>query len=244
MSDFFSSVTDDLDKLEEDILGPDYPYYKYVKSPQKMGMGPGGDKIGTNLGGLIAYTKVLASGGGAASATGKPLGNRFFLETGAKCKDTDSGEKVTRSLYINNVPDGTIPFISDITGSKFTALEGLIPGVLSNMEALNPLAIFQAFMMGNTPDCQSVTMETIDTDNVTGEQTAYVATDDLRNMNPCWFPDGKNVVTGEKCGGSEGFSNIKVDRSQYPDDTLIKIYYSALGIFGLYLLMKLFTKRE
>ena len=240
MSNFFSQALNDLEGLEEDILGPDYPYYKYVKSPQQMGMSSDGGKIGKNLGGLIAYTEVLATGRGNASATGKPLGNKFFLKTGAKCKDKKTGETVERSIYMNNVPDGSIPFISSMTGANFTALEGLIPGVLSDMAHLNPLAIFQAFMMGNTPECQSVELETIDTKNVSSKQTAYVATADLQNMNACWFPDGKNPFSGKEC--QEGFAPIR-NKSAFPDDALVKVYYSALGIFGLYLLMKMFTRK-
>ena len=53
-----------------------------------------------------------------------------------------------------------------MTGQNFSTLEGLIPGVLSDVAQLNPLAIFQAFMLGNTPECQAVTMETIDSKNV------------------------------------------------------------------------------
>ena len=163
---FFSKALDDLQGLESDILGPDYPYYKYINSPSDMGMSADGDKISQNIAGLFAYTKVLSTGQGKASATGGPLGNKFFLKTGAKCKDKKSGEKVERALYINNVPDGSIPFISSMTGQNFSTLEGLIPGVLSDVAQLNPLAIFQAFMLGNTPECQAVTMETIDSKNV------------------------------------------------------------------------------
>lgn len=240
MSNFFTRALDDLQGLEDDILGPDYPYYKYVKSPSEIGMGPGGDKISANIGGLVAYTEVLASGKSKASATGGPLGNKFFIQTGAKCKDKKSGEEVKRSIYINNVPDGSIPFISSMTGSNFKSLEGLIPGVLSDVAQLNPLAIFQAFMLGNTPECQAVTLETIDSKNVKRQEQQFVATADLNNMSPCWFPDGKNIVTGQKC--QETFSTIK-PQADFPDDNLVKIYYSALGIFGLYLLMKMFTKR-
>ena len=239
MSNFFSQALNDLDGLEESVLGPDYPYYKYINSPSQMGMGAGGDKISKNIGGLIAYTEVLATGRGKASATGGPLGNKFFMRTGAKCKDKETGEKVERALYINNIPDGTIPFISSMTGSNFSTLEGLIPGVLSDMGQLNPMAIFQAFMIGNEPECQSLTMETVDSKNVRSTDTAYVTTTDIKNMNACWFQDGKNPDTGRSC--QEAFSTI--DRSAFPNDTLVKIYYSALGVFGIYLLMKMFTKK-
>jgi hypothetical protein len=57
-------------------------------------------------------------------------------------------------------------------------------------------------MMGDNPDCMSVTLETIvpvadadlnDTgkDNV-GMETQFVAVADVKNMDPCIFPDKKN----------------------------------------------------
>ena len=37
--------------------------------------------------------------------------------------------------------------------------------------------------------------------------------------------------------------NYLGNKSAFPDDALVKVYYSALGIFGLYLLMKMFTRK-
>ena len=37
-------------------------------------------KFSKNIAGLFAYTKVLSTGQGKASATGGPLGNKFFLK--------------------------------------------------------------------------------------------------------------------------------------------------------------------
>ena len=54
---------------------------------------------------------MLVTGKGRASKTGKPLGNKFFLKTGGQCNPIDKkGNTVDRYLYINNVPDGSIPF--------------------------------------------------------------------------------------------------------------------------------------
>lgn len=240
MSNFFSDALNDLSSLEEEILGPDYPYYKFVKSPSEMGMSASGSKIATNIGGLIAYTEVLVTGQGKASATGKPLGDKFFLTTGATCKDTASGETVTRSLYINNVPDGSIPFISSITGANFTDFEGLVPGAMSDMANLNPLGIFQAFMLGSNPDCQALTMPTIDENNVKSTDTAYVATTDIQNMNACWFSDGKNPVSGEKC--KEAFS-VKEVKKDLPSDPIKQAYIAAVGFLALYIAMKVIYKK-
>jgi hypothetical protein len=131
------------------------------------------------------------------------LGDKFFLKTGGQCKDVASGNKVDRYIYIDNVPNGNIPFISSgLGGTDFTEFEGLIPGVLGDLGKLNPLNLFKSFMMGENPDCMSVTLQTItpvtdanlnDTgkDN-TGSQTQFVAVADVKNMDPCIFPNKIN----------------------------------------------------
>jgi hypothetical protein len=248
MSNFFEQALGDVDKLEEDLLGPDYSYYSQIKSPGQMGMGSKGDTktLEKDIDGLIGYVDLLVAGGGTASKVNGPLGDKFFLKTGAKCKDTKTSNQVTRSVYINNVPDGSIPFISSGLGAgDFTEFEGLVPGIMSNLSVINPMQIFQAFMSGSTPDCQALEMETIDVNNNVGTETAFVTVTDINSMNPCWFMDKKNPATKAKC--SESFSTLqgsKVDYSKMPDDLLVKVYYSSLGLLGLYILMKMFEKKK
>jgi hypothetical protein len=248
MSNFFEQALGDVDKLEEDLLGPDYSYYSQIKSPGQMGMGSKGDTktLEKDIDGLIGYVDLLVAGGGTASKVNGPLGDKFFLKTGAKCKDTKTSNQVIRSVYINNVPDGSIPFISSGLGAgDFTEFEGLVPGIMSNLSVINPMQIFQAFMSGSTPDCQALEMETKDVNNNVSTETAYVTVTDINAMNPCWFQDKKNPVTKAKC--SESFSTIqgsKVDYSKMPDDLLIKVYYSSLGLLGLYIFMKMFEKKK
>ena len=76
---FFDNALNDLDKLEEEILGPDYNYFKFIKSPTKLGMSQDGGAIATNFGDLLAYGELLASGKSKASTTGRPLGDKFFI---------------------------------------------------------------------------------------------------------------------------------------------------------------------
>jgi len=242
MSNIFEKALNDLDGLEQDILGPDYNYYKMIKKPSEMGMSNNGNAIANNIAGLVAYTELLVSGKGNASKTGKALGDKFFMKTGAKCKDVKTGNIETRSLYINNVPDGSIPFISSGLGVDFTEFEGLIPGIMNDMSKLNPLAIYKAFMMGSQPKCQSITMETIDENNVSTEETAFVATSDINSMSPCWFKDKTNPVNGKKCIEAFGLLNTKRENTKIPNDLLIKVYYGSLGLLGLYLLYKIMNK--
>lgn len=238
MSNFFDKALNSLDSLEEDILGPDYPYYKFINSPSAMGMSADGNKIATNIGGLMAYVDVLVTGSGKASATGKPLGDKYFISTAAKCKDTATGNDVTRSLYVNNVPDGSIPFITSLSGES-TDLKGIVPGVLHDMVELNPLQIFQAFMIGSDPDCQQVTMEVVDSNNVSSQETAYLINTDIQSMNPCWFPNNINPVTKIKC--KESFATINQCKVNEPD-LYVQLYYGSLGLVGLYIFMKLILK--
>lgn len=254
MANFFDSILGDAKGLEEKIIGPDYKYYQQINSPSELKMGSDGSMttITNNISGLLGYVKVLSAGGGPASKTNKPLGNKFFLETGAKCNDKETSEKVTRSLYINNVPDGTIPFLSAATGGGGSSeFEGLIPGVMGNMANMNPLKLFQAFMSGSNPECQAIEMPTIDNNNQVTMKTAYVINEDIADMNACWFPNKRNPVTGNTC--KEGFASlikktdlyadkVNFEYSQFPDDLPTKLYFSSLGLLGLFIFLLIYKK--
>lgn len=242
MSNFFEKALKDVDSLEEEILGPDYPYYKFINSPKELGMSKDGNKIGHNIGEMISYTELLLTGRGNASKTGGPLGNKFFLKTGAKCQDVKTKNNVTRSLYINNVPSGNIPFLSSITGADFTEFEGLIPGIFSDLGNLNPMGIFGAFMIGENPPCREITMETIDSNNRKLNKTAYVLDSDIRNLDPCWFPDKKNPITNENC--REAFGLIQNNTNEnYSNTTINKLYIGSLSIIVLYIFLKMYLKK-
>jgi len=123
MSDFFKDVSLSPKKMEEKLLGPNYKYYKYIRTPTEMGMSDKGSMgaLADDVIGLVNYAQVLIAGTGPASMTGKPLGNRFFLKTGAQCK-TKSGKMVDRYTYFDNIPDGSIPFAP--AGVSFKTFKG------------------------------------------------------------------------------------------------------------------------
>lgn len=245
VSNIFESATENLKETEEKILGPQYDYTKSIKTPSELGMSSKGSlaSMGRNISGLIAYTELLVTGETKASKTGKPLGNKFFLQTGAKCKDKSSGSIVDRYIYINNVPDGSIPFITSGMDVNFTTFRGLVPGTLSNVSKINPLQMLQSFTMGTNPECQPLTMETITSNNNKSRETKHVTTLDIQSMSPCWFFDKKNPVTNERC--REAFSNLENSYSNDNIEELItKLYFSSLGILGLYILLKLYERKS
>jgi len=46
-------------------------------------------------------------------------------------------------------------------------------------------------------------MPTIGTDNKKGTDSRYVSVLDIKGMNPCWFQNNTNPVTGEMCGNTQ-----------------------------------------
>jgi len=192
-----------------------------------MGMSDEGTikALSNDISGLLNYVTVLVTGKSNASKTGQPLGNKFFLQTMATCKNVEADPKlpdseqnpiiVPRYIYVDNIPDGTIPFIpSGPDGGKLKDFRGLIPGAIGNLSAFSPSGFGRAFTMGNHPDCINITLETVDNDNNYGEATHYVAVADIMNeiktsnmtrgnpvgnvKDPCRFKDYTNPATNAK----------------------------------------------
>jgi hypothetical protein len=289
---------DSLHSAEEDILGPDYPYYDQIKTPTDLGITADGGfgELAGDIAGLIEYIEVLVSGPSKASKTGQPLGNKFFIETPSTCldpvlqkkdklkklqnkitsdttdssgsaaddditdgsgsaaDDNDNSGMVKRHIYINNVPQGNIPFISSGINSDFSDFRGLIPGLMSNLNVLNPIAIFKSFTTGPTPACRPLTMQVIDADNNKTWETNHVLDEEIEEMDPCDFIDENydhfpNPISGVKC--REAFQNMTPSKypslnnlSQMPSDVFVQIYYISLSLLGLYLLLKLCQKSK
>jgi hypothetical protein len=247
----FQDVLKNAKCAEEKYIGPDYPYYRYIKTPSEIGMSGDGSlsALGKDIDGLIGYVELLVSGGGKASATGQPLGNKFFLKTGGKCTDKSTGQDVDRYIYINNVPTGQIPFISQGLGVNFSEFKGLIPGTISNLNAFNPMEMFQSFLAGSKPDCQELTMETIDIYNNKSTESHFVTLVDIQNMDPCIFQNRTNPITKVSC--RETFTNLKNSGIQnnecytcykIPKDPISQLYFASLGAFGIYVLYRIMQK--
>jgi len=253
MSNIFQDVLTDAKGVEEKLLGPTYPYYKNIRTPSDIGMSDAGTlpQMSRNINGLIQYVELLVSGNSQASATGGPLGNKFFLQTGAKCaaidKCTDPNQPSTcqqtdRYIYVNNVPEGNIPFISNGLGVNFSEFKGLIPGAMGNLNVLNPFAILRAFASGSTPPCQEITMQTIDVNNNSSSETHYVTLADIQNTDPCSFPGGLNPVTQARC--KESFQS-RVAQDAAPvmsNDIMDQVYFASLAGVGLYILYRFMEK--
>jgi len=237
---------------------PNYPYHDYIKTPGGrggLGMSDKGDlkTLGKDINGLISYVEILVSGDSKASKTGGPLGNRYFLKTPGKCNDIATNKKVDRSIYIDNVPAGNIPFITSGLGVKMSSFKGLIPGTLSNLELFNPRNIIKSLSTGSNPDCQEITLQTIDIKNNKSTESNYVAMVDIEQIDPCNFKDNINPITKKKC--NESFTNLNNFQSMLIDleaqnrdinhqDLPTQVYFASLGLLSVYILYCLIMKKH
>ena len=245
------------------VLGPDYDYSAQIRDPNELGMSSDGTfrALENDIGGLMAYVKVLVTGQGKGSRTERPLGSKFFLPTPMTCKDKATCNSVKRSIYINNVPDGSIPLMSSGAmggnGVSFDTFQGLVPGLMSNLAQINPLQILNAFTAGASPTCQAVTMQTIDANNISSSETGYITNGDLKLMNNSWFTiSPKPDTTDVSCNDSENFETIHassslinesgtlINNGKMPNDFFVKIYYTSLGLIGLYIFLKMMLRKR
>ena len=221
MSNFFKEIVNDLDSVEQDLLGPDYQYWKQIKQPAQLGMSKSGNlsALAGDVVAMVDYVELLIAGGGNASNYPGPLGDRFFLRTGAQCTDVASGKKVHRSIYVDNVPSGHIPFISGALGENFQMLEGILPGTIFGIANINPLAIFQAFMSGTDPSCQAITLPVRDVNNINSTQTEFLTNPDIKNISPCLFATKNNPLTGQGTGDCNAMGSVGYLGGDVKDET-------------------------
>jgi uncharacterized protein YozE (UPF0346 family) len=211
MSNFFEEATNNLSGLQERLLGEQFDYAGNIKSPPQLGISGKGDRIQQNVDGLQSYITLLFQGGGDASKQGGPMGKQFFLKTGAKCRDKKSGEQVTRSIYINNIPIENTPLTAGFN-LIFGGAQGLIPGILNNAQNINPMGIFGAFMAGTNPDCMAVTLPTRNVRGRVSKETQYMTVDDVKNLSPCLFENKRNPVSNRTADCISGFENIEDEK--------------------------------
>jgi len=260
-------IGDALGTVGTDLLGPSYNYAQKIKTPTQIGLsGVGGlDQLSTDVSALIEYVEVLVSGpSNALKNPLQPLGNKFFLKTMGKCKDRVSGSSEDRYIYVNNIPTGNIPFLSAVAGTDLSEFRGLAPGILTNLNALNPIALVQSMFVGPDPECAEVTWPIVGNDG-TSTDTHHILVDDIQMMDPCdvsetytkpdWGYDAKNVFDTNPQSCTMGFQNRKLpgkfvsnesnelnESNESKSDMFNEVYFTILGLLGLFILLKLMHK--
>lgn len=222
ISKIFSGFND----AQENLLGPDYNYANFIKNPSEMGINSKGTlpTLKNNMKGLRSYIDILLTGKSEANKLGndKILGSKFFLSTGAKCIDYKTNEEVPRSLYISNTPSGFIPGLSNMTGFKASEFKGLIPGMLQNVNAINPMKLFKVFSMSLKPKCAKVNLPVIDGEHNETYEEKYIPLlelEELANEDSTYDKyltrDIKDTIEKIKNGAEEGLTSYDLDKLQH-----------------------------
>lgn len=217
---FYQQASGDAKGLANRLLGPEYNYAKQIKSTGELGMSDKGDipTLEKDVRGLVGYIKVLVEGGGPASKVNGPLGNKFFLKTGAVCKDVATKKEVPRYIYINNVPK--------------PPLNGLIKGTTTGIDSLNPFRIMGAFTSSKAPDCKKVTLEVIDNNNRKSRETNYVTLADIK------YSGLERFTTM----GDDDNEQRQMEEPDMPDDIPTQLYFACLAGLSIYVFYRLMKK--
>ena len=246
-----------------------YNYSKYIKTPKEMGIEVGDSlsNVSDGVAAIFSYVKLLVEGKSNASKTGKPLGNKYFLETSEDCINQYTNKKVKRSLYFDNVPTGTLGILQD-TGDEFSEFKGLVPGAIEDVMAIGKIDFFSAFTDVGIPKCLPIKLKTIDINNKQGTDTHYITISDIEAISPCNFISKTNPVTNAVCtrdgftmpydNTNEDINNAELYKNYYnldddgdsgmdsknmklmmPDDVFLKVLFYSLGALSVYVALKL-----
>jgi len=175
-----------------------------------------------------AYTEVQNKEGAKQITEDEATKLKNALNDQKKQRDEQRAKDkkiVDRWIYVNNIPDGSIPFIaSGADGRTFNDLRGLIPGALGNLGALSPVQLFNGFTAGTYPDCAEVTLQTVDNDNVIRSERRHVALVEMVEMNPCQFPNKVNPASGKSCRNRDGFGDMGDTQKENKKEKSVDIY--------------------
>jgi len=230
-------------------FGESYPYWDYIKTPESLSITSDGNfpAFVKDIGGLFDYGEVLIFSNSNASTTGKPLGNKYFLNTGGQCCPTtiqnpwsgscSNSDLVDRYIFINNIPTGNLPFITSSQNTSGSSTTGLLPGILEDVLQI-PMEIeglFSAFTAPANPPCVPIELQVIDSSNNSSIQTQYVASSDIIGMDPSDFQNNKIPIT-------ESFMNLNIQKTNdtFIRDPIIILYFILLIILAVYIFYKLF----
>ncbi len=189
-----SNVEGAADKVSNDILGPDYSYSDNIPGPTSLGVGSNGTmgQLFTNVDAATQYIKILITGD-------PPLGNQYYVNTGGTCVAPD-GSTQSRMNYINNKATGEDLVPQSMNELSFISsdLNGLIPGVVGDIEGLDPLYLFNAMTADGSPSCDCYQCPV-----TSGSQYAFLTT----SLSPDFDTNLCTKVDPSNCIQKESFSN-------------------------------------
>jgi hypothetical protein len=179
--------------IETELLGPSYSYTDHIPGPSSLGVGSNGtfSQLGTNASAIGTYVSTLIDGD-------PPLGNQYFVNTGGTCTAPD-GSTQPRYNYVNNKPN-----VGDLLPASMsdigTGIQGLIPGVIGDIESLNPLYLVNSLLADAVPACECYKCTVTD-----GASARFLTT----SLSPDFDPNVCAQVDISQClASTESFENM------------------------------------
>ena len=167
------------------------PPYAVEGEPDRphLNSGTRAKDIQNNMKALMSYIQlIMTSDSDANPMKPEALGDKYFLKTTQTCK-LDNGKTVDRYMYIQNAPDGRY----NVINLPVANLNGLLPGMVTNLVKSNPASLFMALANSGTDECVEVTAKV--TPYVNGEidfksfkrcALEQSSTNKSGEANPCW----------------------------------------------------------
>lgn len=157
----WSNIKNNTAGVVDRVIGPSYDYTSGVKRPEDLGVSDDGSlsQVFTNANAVKQYTQQLI--------TGPLLGNSTFVETGGMCR-APNGSIVPRWSYVDNrmaLGDavGALPGnLPKALGGSADVFKGIVPGMMGDVAALNPLKPINGLIMDAVPPCVSLTCPVTD----------------------------------------------------------------------------------
>jgi hypothetical protein len=176
------------------VMGPSYSYVDNIQSPSALGIGSDGSmsQVARNIDGIVTYVQYLISG--------PAMGNRFFVKTGGTCKAPD-GSSQSRSNYVNNVTDAAEALPESMRrdlGGLASDFNGLIPGMIQDVEGLNPVSLFNSLSADSVPTCECYSCPVS-----SGLSNGFLNT----TLSPDYDPDLCQKVDPSVCKNVESFED-------------------------------------
>jgi hypothetical protein len=194
----WSDISNGASNVQTDLMGPAYSYADNIPSTDSLGVSSNGSfsQLGTNLGAVGTYVSTMVSG--------TPLGNQYYVNTGGTCTAPD-GSLQARHNYINNMSSG------------------LVPGVIGDIEGLNPIYLMNSLTADSSPACKCYQCPV-----TSGDAFNWITP----NLSPDFDPALCTVVDSSKCpkaaAPTESFSN----------DTFVPTLIAGIALCAILLLRK------
>lgn len=235
--------------LVNNFMGVDFDYSNAIHKPRDSNNGPSMGTMGldivNNMKGMIDYGMLLVKQDNSndrkrVQKTRGKLGNQYFINTNTQCNNGNN-----KYIFISNRSSGAIPSFN-ISGAP----TGLIPGMVSNIQRIDPVKFFNAVFNETTDECRQVNLKTFKQQPngtiIPDTEIQHMGVEDLCELKEEYFVD-KNAYTNIQSTYCEAFSNMgnNYDEEKFynmPDDQMMQIYLTTLTLLGLYVTLKIIYK--